>query len=108
MDSNLAYRSAPPHMHTQPMYDHEAETNKMTRSQKDGRENGHREVERSRNCEGQEEEPSTIQELREIQLGEIEPERRGGWRVAWGQLREGFQKTTPGGRTCVLQRPFWP
>ena len=40
MDSNLAYGPAPPHKYTQPMYDHEAETNKMTGSQQDGRENG--------------------------------------------------------------------
>lgn len=75
MDLNLAYGSAPPYPHTQPVYNRAAET-KMTRSHKDGRESGHREVERFRNCEGQEEEPGTIQELRELQVGEIEPERR--------------------------------
>lgn len=51
----------------------------MTGGHQDGRENGCREVESSRNCEGQEEEePSTTQELREIQFGEIELERREG------------------------------
>lgn len=77
MDFHLACGSASPQIHTQSMDNREAVTSRVNRSYKNGKESGCRVVERSRDCEGQEEEGlSIIQELIEIQHGEIEPERR--------------------------------